>query len=446
MATIKGSDPAAVLQAAVPRELIEATARETGFVRRGRDFDPVTFFWALLSSILGHRCTGIASVQREYERLNEAPVDRSSFYKHFDAEAVEFLRRLVNHACAAVFPAGRAAEMLKRFTEVLIQDSTVIALRKALAERWPGAGLPAAAKLNLIVHANGGTASAIDIAKGKKAETRFTRCSKDCAGALQIFDMGYQNLKKFAQIDHHGGFFLTRLKEGYHPVIAGSNLLCRGRAIDLTGRSVWDIVAVAQRAVIDVMINVRVKRSGLPGRPPADGHQTESRLFRVVGLRNAETGKYHLYLTNIPVTWLSAEQIGLCYSFRWEVERLFAEFKGPYDLGSWAVQREDSMLCHVYAILIAWAASRKLRAELVELASQPDILAEHLAAPIGRWALALQPHIGAIITAATGGPSASPNVVKLLLAAARDPNRGRVPLLARTRRLARNARVTRNAA
>ena len=104
------------------------------------------------------------------------------------------------------------------------------------------------------------------------------------------------------------------------------------------------------------------------------------------------------------------------------------------------------MLCHVYAILIAWAASRKLRAELVELASQPDILAEHLAAPIGRWALALQLHIGAIITAATGGPSASPNVVKLLLAAARDPNRGRVPLLARTRRLARNARVTRNAA
>jgi len=446
MANPKGSDPAAVLQAAFPRELIETTARETGFVRRGRDFDPVTFFWALIGSVLGHRSTGIASVLREYERLKGAAIDRSSFYKHFDAEAVEFLRQLVNHACTVVLPKTRVGEMLKHFTGVLLQDSTVIALRKALAERWPGAGLPAAAKLNLIVHANGGTASSIEVAKGKRAETKFTRCGKSCAGALQIFDMGYQNLKKFAQIDHHGGFFLTRLKESYHPVIASSNLQCRGRAIDLVGRSVWDIVAVAQRAVLDVMIGVRVKRAGLPGRPPVDGHQTEVRRFRVVGLRNSDNGQYHLYLTNIPADWLSAEQVGLCYSYRWEVERLFAEFKGPYDLGSWPVQRDASMLCHVYAVLIAWATSRKLRAELVDLVSQPDILAEQLAAPFGRWANALQVHIGNIVEAAMAGKPAPPNAADLIRVAARDPNRGRVPLLARTQRVARNARVMRNAA
>jgi hypothetical protein len=74
-------------------------------------------------------------------------------------------------------------------------------------------------------------------------------------------------------------------------------------------------------------------------------------------LRNEETGNYHLYLTNVPADWLSAEEIGAAYACRWEVERLFAEFKGPYDLGAWSVTREEAMLAHVYGVLIAWAVS-----------------------------------------------------------------------------------------
>lgn len=442
MAKNQTIDPAAVLQAAFPRDLLESMARECRFVQRRREFSPVTFFWAMMTCVLAHSCTGIATVWREYERLAEERIDRSSFYKHFDDEAAEFLRRLVNHACEFVFPEKATSAYLQNFTQVLLQDSTILKLRKALAERWPGAGMPAAAKLNIVLCANGGRASKIQIAKGTKNETKFTRVNAGMKGALQIFDMGYQSLKNFARIEHQGGYFLTRLKESFHPTIAESNVTCRGAAIALAGRKVWEVVDQLKRAVLDVTIEVAVSRKGQPGPIPLEGHRRELRQWRVVGLRNDETGEYHLYLTNIPAEWLTAEQIGLTYSYRWEVERLFAEFKGPYDLGSWAVEKEASMLCHVYGVLLAWAVSRRLRSEVIGLGAATELLEEHLAAPLGRWARALQPHIRDVVRAAVAQRRAAPHIVPLLRTAARDPNRGRIPLVARTRRTPRNARVT----
>jgi hypothetical protein len=155
MAIHQPIDPAAILQAAFPHNLLDSKARECRFVLRRRDFSPVTFSWALITRILAHSCTSIASVWREYERLTGTSIDRSSFYKHFD----------------------------------------------------------------------------------------------------------------------------------------------------------------------------------------------------------------------------------------------FAEFKGPYDLGSWAVEKEASMLCHVYGVLLAWAASRRLRLEVIGLTSEINVPDEHLVAPLGRWARALQHHV-----------------------------------------------------
>lgn len=442
MAKNQPIDLAAVLQAAFPPTLLESLARESRFVQRQRDFNPVTFFWAMMTCILSHSCTGIASVWREYEHLSETNFDRSSFYKHFSDEAAEFLRLLVNHACEVVFPQKEVSTYLRDFTAVLLQDSTILKLRKVLAERWPGAGLPAAAKLNIILCANGGTASKIQIANGTKNEAKFTSINAGLKGALLIFDMGYQSLKNFARIEHRGGYFLTRLKESFHPTIARSNVSCRGHAIAIEGQKVWDVVDSLKRAVLDVTIEVVVSRKGQPGPIPFDGHQREIREWRVVGLRNDETGEYHLYLTNIPVEWLTAEQIGLAYSFRWEVERLFAEFKGPYDLGSWAVEKEASMLCHVYGDLLAWASSRRLRSEVIGIKAGMSLLDEHLAAPMGRWARALQTHIRDVARSVVMKRRAAPHIAPLLRTAARDPNRGRVPLVARTHRIPRNARVT----
>ena len=55
-----------------------------------------------------------------------------------------------------------------------------------------------------------------------------------------------------------------------------------------------------------------------------------TKLFRVVAVLNKETGDYHIYMTNIPVERLSAEDIASLYVARWEIEMVFKELKSYY--------------------------------------------------------------------------------------------------------------------
>lgn len=439
MTTSKAIDPARVLQEAFPRKLVEDLAAECGVVQRERVFRSFEFFWALVSTTLAGASKSIAAVKIEYERLAGTQIAKTSFYQQFDAPMVEFLRLLFAHACEVVFPQTGMPEVLRRFNQALIQDSTVLRLRNAMASRWPGAGTKAAAKLNVVLCANGGGANRIQITKGTRSEVKLATINSRLKDALVIFDLGYQKLANFARIEHNGGYFLTRLKDNVHPTIAESNLTHRGASIPLAGQALRDVLPYLRRSVLDVTIDVTVSRKGQPGPVPLFGHQKEIRCWRVVGLRNEKTGDYHLYLTNVPADWLSAEEVGAAYACRWEIERLFAEFKGPYDLGAWKVTKEETMLAHVYGVLIAWAVSRRLRSAVVGIDERTDALAAALAAPTQRWAHALLHHIRDLAKAVVRQRAAPRHLPALLRHASRDPNRGRIPLAARTKPTRRNA-------
>jgi len=52
----------------------------------------------------------------------------------------------------------------------------------------------------------------------------------------------------------------------------------------------------------------------------------------LVAIYNVEDKKYHIYITNIPVDRLSAEDLATLYSARWEIELIFKELKSRYGL------------------------------------------------------------------------------------------------------------------
>lgn len=153
------------------------------------------------------------------------------------------------------------------------------------------------------------------------------------------------------------------------------------------------------------------------------------------------TGEYHLYLTNIPPEVLSAEEVGLAYTQRWEVELLFKEMKGCYDLGAWAVASEEGVMAQTYAILIAWALSRKLRSDIVGEVILKDSRAATLAAPLLRFAKVMVHHIGSLIERMLACRRAPRHLLGLIRQQIRDPNRGRRALIARTHRVPRNSPV-----
>jgi hypothetical protein len=136
-------------------DFLRDTARETGFVKRERKIDPVILFWVLtlgfgvrfflfwvLTLGFGVRfLSTIRGLKRKYKEKTETTLSISSFYDRFTPEMVDFHRKCVLHAIEfQAQQTGRVSDdKLKRFKDLVIQDSTIIRLHESLAKIWHAA-------------------------------------------------------------------------------------------------------------------------------------------------------------------------------------------------------------------------------------------------------------------------------------------------------------------
>ena len=65
-----------------------------------------------------------------------------------------------------------------------------------------------------------------------------------------------------------------------------------------------------------------------------------------------ETGKWHLYLTNLSDEEFTVDDIADLYRFRWEIESLFDETKNECTLGDIKVTRDGAVMTLLCAALI----------------------------------------------------------------------------------------------
>jgi len=145
------------------------------------------------------------------------------------------------------------------------------------------------------------------------------------ADALILFDLGFYDFWLFDRIDQNGGWFVSRVKDNANFEIVEELRTWRGNSIPLDGKSLQDVLDDLQRQEIDVRITLSFERKRGSGA-------SATRTFRLVGLRNAETGEYHLYLTNLTREEYHAPDIAQLYRARWEVELLFKELKSRFGL------------------------------------------------------------------------------------------------------------------
>ena len=82
------------------------------------------------------------------------------------------------------------------------------------------------------------------------------------------------------------------------------------RAIPLEGTRIQEHLPRLTRRIIDVTAEFPFDR-----RPYGDQQSSDSKAFRVVGVRNKDTDDYHLYVTNL-LEEFTPDQIGAVYSLR----------------------------------------------------------------------------------------------------------------------------------
>lgn len=364
MPTVKPDAPGAVEAALLdlfPEEWLRQKAAELGVVERHRKIDPVVLFWTLVFGFGVGTQRQLANLRRTYESNTGTKVAPSSFYDRFTPELVAFLKAAVQRGISQAAEPGRPlSERLQSFSDVVAADGTILRLHEALAGTWAGCRTnhsPAAIKLTAVSSLVGEAPRTVALHAGRKAEVDTLSIGPWVKDRLLLFDLGFYKYQKFDAIERNGGFFISRCKDNANPEIVDTHLVWRGRSVELVGKKLQDVLPQLKREVLDAEVEVSFKR-----RVYASKRSDATLRVRLVGILNKETGKHHLYLTNIPPDRLKAEDIALMYGARWEIELLFKELKSVYALDVLPSAKTEVVEALIYVALLTLMASRRILA------------------------------------------------------------------------------------
>lgn len=418
-----------VLQTLLPRRTVEQLATEAKVVQRRRKLDVLAFFWTLVLGFGTGEHRTLAALRRAYQRAADVQLVPSSFYDHFTPQLVRFLKAAAGLVLSQVAEPVRALRgPLAQFRDLVVTDSTVIRLHDLLQRAFPACRTNhtlAALKLHAVLSVLGAGPRSIRVTSERVHDGPVFQVGKWVQDRLLLFDLGYFRYQLMSCIRRNGGFFIVRLKKSANPLIVALHLKWRGRSVPLVGERIHEVVQRLVRQAIDVEVEVSFKRRTYGGV-----RRTAKERFRLVGVRDAHSGEYHLYLTNISPEHLSATDIATTYAARWAVELFFRELKSRYRAEQMPSSKREVVEALLYAVLLTVAVSRALlervRRRLGDRARR---------VPTERWAtlfaLVAADLLQLVLGRAAEVRGLCRSLERFLLHEAVDPNRSRRLLLER---------------
>lgn len=354
-----------ILATAVTPEAVSGRARELGVVRRRRK---VGAYDLLMSVVLGVSIRGptvLARIHRTWCRRTGKRLARSAFWDRLTEDFAKlvcwFLEQMLLHSRAS-----RPAS-LGQFRDVFALDSSVVKVDDGLANRWPGTrtqSAPAAIKVHALVRVFTGELVDYRITGERTADCKAFGVRHDWSGCLLLLDQGYSSQSLWRRIANVGGYFLTRLPKDRDPLIVADHDPRGGKARKLVGRPLRKALKGLKRDQVDVsctfQCTVRKYRRTRNRRVDED--------FRVVALRHPRTGKYTVFVTNIPARRLPTALVGRAYRLRWEVELFFKAAKSGLGMNELPSSKPHIVEMLVCAALIRLSACMQDRKRLLAAA------------------------------------------------------------------------------
>lgn len=335
-------------------------ARSCGFVRRQRKVTGANFAQAVVF-------TAMADAEATESRLHSTAAavgldaSRQALEKRFNAKGAAFLRALLRTAVAEMVASPVAVPLLQRFTSVEVLDSSIIALPDELAEIYRGGrsgtttGATAAVKMTVGLDLKSGTLRGPELGHGRQADLSAALAEADPPpGGLQLADLSYFCLTKFARWQGGGAYWLSRLKSGTKVIDA------RGRRIDLVA---YLRAAGAADVDTDVLLGSASRLAcRLIARrvPAAVAAQRRKRLWDKSARRGDRPSALSLALcdwtilvTNVPRELLSVEEAVALARMRWQIELIFKLWTSRGGIDQWRGSKPHSALCEMYGKLLA---------------------------------------------------------------------------------------------
>jgi hypothetical protein len=337
-------------------------ALQCGFVKRKRKITGAHFAQTVVFTAMAD-----PDAPKSRSRVIAAVVglnaSRQALEKRCDARGAEFLRKLLQVAVTKMVATPVAIPLLRRFAAVEVFDSSVVPRPDELADTYRGgrrgrgstADPKASVKLTVGLDLNSGTLRGPELSAGRAGDLKAPlAATAPPAGGLQLADLNYFDLKKFARWDGRGAYGRSRLKSG--PKVHDE----RGRRIDLVA-----FLRAAGDADVDVNILLgseqRLACRLIARRVPTEVADLRRRrlLDKCADRGNRPSAlslalcDWTILVTNVPRGLLSVTEAVALARMRWQIELIFKLWKSRGGIDEYRSSKPRSALCEVYGKLLA---------------------------------------------------------------------------------------------
>jgi hypothetical protein len=341
----------------------DALARQTGFVQRERagKISGQRFAVTQVFGLLQRGAMAMSDLSH-FGRHSGMTITAQALHERFTPTTATFLEALLNVAFTQVVVADPVAiALLRRFREVIVEDSSTFTLPDACAQQWQGCGgstrhgTQAAFKIQVQWDMLSGGFTGMALQDGRTPDTRSAlKGQRRVATSVRIADLGYFDTAEFAEEEAAGEYFFSRYKGAVKLFDeAGTEVdvltLLREKANGQPYACAVQVGAArrvpARLLAVPVPETVAVKRQAEHCRKARKhGRQPSQQLLDLC--------QWTLMLTNIPVEELTLTEALILLRLRWQVELLFKLWK---QYGQADVSRSEQpwhVLCDIYAKLL----------------------------------------------------------------------------------------------
>jgi hypothetical protein len=377
-------------------------ARQTGFIKRKREWTGATFAQTLVFGWLSDPDASLGELTQAAAGLG-VTITNQGLDGRFTDEAVVFFERLLQAGVAAMIDAGPVPiPVLRRFTEVAIFDSSTVSLPEPLAAVWPGKGSSdpgsgnAAVKLTVGLDLVTGRLRGPELQAGRRPDATAPLAQVILPPrSLRLVDLGYFDLKVMARLDTAGVYWLSRLKAGTAVFTADGrrwpsvHALLKAQGSDRVELRIR-LGATQRIACRLVAERVPPEVAELRRKRLRDDVQRQRRQLQPEALALAE---WTVLVTNAPAELLSLAEAMVLRRARWQIELLFKLWKSHGGIARSRSADPQRIMCELYAKLLAMLVQHWLM--LVGVWSRPDRSAPKAAQAIRQHA---RPLAGALRT------------------------------------------------
>jgi Transposase DDE domain len=287
-------------------------------------------------------------------------VTPEALHQRFDRQAASCLEQVL---CAAVREVVAAdpivLPILDRFSEVVVQDSTIISLPEALASVWHGCGngTPhagnAALKLHLALDLRSGRLRGPSLHDGREPDTTATLMHDLPAGAVRLVDLGFWDLALLARLHQHNVYWFSRMQALTAVQTADGKWWQLLELLNATPDPTLDLaVRLGREDQVEArLIALRAPQEVVDQRRRRLRQEARDKGEMVSALRLA-LAAWSVFVTTIPPELLSVEEALLLGRARWQIELLIKLWKSHGQIDLVRDVQPWRVLCELYGRLL----------------------------------------------------------------------------------------------